>query len=324
LSAVLVTGAAGFIGYHTCQRLLDQGVAVVGVDNLNAYYDVTLKEARLARLQARPGMSFYREDIADLSAMRRIVADHPEIDRIIHLAAQAGVRYSLIDPYAYTHANVTGQLTMLELARGMSNCAHFLYASTSSVYGTNEKMPFSEEDRVDTPISLYAATKKSGELMAHCYSHLFQVPTTGLRFFTVYGPWGRPDMALFMFTQGILAGKPIEVFNGGDMSRDFTYVDDIVSGIVAALALPPATATPYRIYNIGNSKPERLLDYIELLEQCLGRKAIIDPKPMQPGDVRATYADVSKIAHDVGYVPKVSISEGIPRFVEWYRSYYRC
>jgi UDP-glucuronate 4-epimerase len=322
LSAVLITGAAGFIGFHTCRQLLDRGVQVVGVDNMNAYYDATLKEARLAQLQGRPGMSFYRQDIADRAGMDQVLARHPEITRIIHLAAQAGVRYSLVDPYAYTHSNVTGTLTMLELARGMKSCAHFLYASTSSVYGANEKMPFAEDDKVERPISLYAATKKACELMAHSYAHLFGIPSTGLRFFTVYGPWGRPDMALFKFTKGILAGEPIEVFNGGDMVRDFTYIDDIVAGILGALDLPPTTTPPYRIYNIGNSRPEKLMDYIQLLEQALGRKAIIDAKPMQAGDVKATYADVSRLAQDTGYQPKVSIAEGVPKFVEWYRSYY--
>jgi UDP-glucuronate 4-epimerase len=320
----LVTGAAGFIGFHTCLRLLDRGETVVGLDVVNDYYDPALKEARLAILGNHPGFTFHRIDIADREAVAGVAVRHPDITRIIHLAAQAGVRYSLVNPYAYTRSNIEGHLVMLEFARRLQRCEHFTYASSSSVYGTNTKLPFSIEDRVDTPISLYAATKKANEMMAHSYSHLFSIPTTGLRFFTVYGPWGRPDMSAFLFVKAILAGQPIHVFNGGDMRRDFTYIDDIVSGVVAvADGAPTGEGTPNRLYNIGNHRSESLMHFIELIEQALGRKAEIILEPMQPGDVKETFADISAIQRDHGFSPTTSIEQGIPRFVEWYRSYHK-
>jgi UDP-glucuronate 4-epimerase len=320
----LVTGAAGFIGFHTCQSLLDRGDSVVGIDIVNDYYDPLLKEARLELLSRRPGFTFHRVDIADRTLIKSLAEQHPHLTHIIHLAAQAGVRYSLINPYAYTHSNLDGHLVMLELARGMKRCEHFVYASSSSVYGSNKKLPFSIEDRVDNPVSLYAATKKAGELMAHCYSHLYSIPTTGLRFFTVYGPWGRPDMSPFLFAKSILDGKPIRVFNNGDMRRDFTFIDDIVTGIVAVADRPPRTTqtAPYVLYNIGNHRSEPLMRFISVLEACLGRRADIIFEPMQPGDVKETFADIEAIAHSVGYEPKTSIDDGLPRFVEWYRKFY--
>ena len=320
----LVTGAAGFIGYHTCQRLLGQGHQVIGVDEVNAYYDPLIKETRLAKLGQLPGFTLYRQDIADRQAMADLAARHPEITRIIHLAAQAGVRYSLINPFAYTRSNIEGHLVMLELARGLPACEHFVYASSSSVYGNNTKMPLSVEDRVDTPVSLYAATKKANEMMSHSYSHLFGIPSTGLRFFTVYGPWGRPDMSVFLFTKAILAGEPIRVFNNGDMRRDFTFIDDIVSGVVAVAAgAPSGPGVPAKVYNIGNHRSEPLMRMIEVLEQTLGRKAEINFEPMQPGDVKETYADIEAIQRDYGFQPSTSIDTGIPRFVEWYRDYFQ-
>lgn len=322
---VLVTGAAGFIGFHTSLRLLARGETVVGVDNLNAYYDPALKEARLARLLDKPGFSFHQADIADRAAMAAVAAANPDITGYINLAAQAGVRHSLKAPHDYTHSNIEGHLVMLELARANDACRHFVYASSSSVYGANTKLPFSVEDRVDQPISLYAATKRAGELMSHCYSHLYRIPTTGLRFFTVYGPWGRPDMAAYLFAQAILAGKPITVFNNGDMRRDFTYIDDIVSGIVGVLDNPMADdggAPPARVYNIGNHRSEKLMDFIGLVESCLGRKAEYDFQPMQPGDVKETYADIEAIRRDVGFAPTTPISEGVPRFIEWFKGYH--
>jgi UDP-glucuronate 4-epimerase len=322
---VLVTGAAGFIGYNTCLRLLARGDKVVGVDDLNTYYDVRLKETRLAQLLDKPGFSFCRADIADREAMAGVAKAHPDIDRYINLAAQAGVRHSLTAPHDYTHANVEGHLVMLELARHSGKCRHFVYASSSSVYGTNTKLPFSVDDRVDTPISIYAATKRAGELMSHAYSHLFRVPTTGLRFFTVYGPWGRPDMAAYLFAKAILAGEPIRVFNNGDMRRDFTYIDDIVSGVIGVLDNPPQDdggKPPYHLYNIGNNNSERLMDFIGLIEESLGRKAVYQFEPMQPGDVKETYADISAIQRDVGFAPTTPISVGIPRFIEWFKQFH--
>jgi UDP-glucuronate 4-epimerase len=320
----LVTGAAGFIGFHTCLRLLARGEEVVGLDVVNDYYDPALKEARLAILGDRSGFTFHRVDIADREAMAGVAVRHSNVNRIIHLAAQAGVRYSLVNPYAYTRSNIEGHLVMLEFARRLQRCEHFVYASSSSVYGANTKLPFSVEDRVDTPVSLYAATKKANELMAHSYSHLFAIPTTGLRFFTVYGPWGRPDMSAFLFVKAILAGQPIHVFNGGDMRRDFTYIDDIVSGVVAVSdGAPSGEGTPYRLYNIGNHRSESLMRFIELIEQTLGKKAEIILEPMQPGDVKETFADISAIQRDHGFSPTTSIEQGIPRFVEWYRSYHK-
>jgi UDP-glucuronate 4-epimerase len=319
----LVTGAAGFIGFHTCARLLERGETVIGVDNMNEYYDVGLKEARLQLLLGTPGFAFRNLDIADQSAMEALAQREPSITVIIHLAAQAGVRYSLTNPHAYSHSNLVGQVVMLEMARHLPRCKHFVYASSSSVYGSNGKLPFAESDNVDHPVSLYAATKKSCELMAHTYSHLFAVPTTGLRFFTVYGPWGRPDMSPFIFVKSILAGKPITVFNHGDMRRDFTYIDDVVTGVVCVADRPPATSPlPYRVYNIGNGRSERLLDFVSTIEGALGVKAKIMLADMQPGDVKDTFADIGLITQDHGFHPNTSIHRGIPNFVRWYQEYY--
>ncbi len=330
----LVTGAAGFIGYHTATRLLDRGDEVVGLDIVNDYYDVSLKEARLARLAPYPAFRFVRLDLADRDAMAALFA-RERFDRVIHLAAQAGVRYSLTNPFAYIESNLAGFATILEGCRH-NGVAHLAYASSSSVYGANTQMPFSVHHNVDHPVSLYAATKKANELLAHSYSHLFRLPTTGLRFFTVYGPWGRPDMALFLFTRAILAGEPITVFNHGNMERDFTFIDDIVEGVVRVadrIAAPNAdwsgdapdpasSSAPYRLYNIGNNRPEKLLHLIEVLEASLGRKAVKQLMPMQPGDVRATAADVDDLARDVGFKPATPLEVGVRRFVDWYRAYY--
>jgi UDP-glucuronate 4-epimerase len=332
---LLVTGAAGFIGSHTALRLLDRGDEVVGLDNLNDYYDVSLKTARLARLQPRDGFRFEQLDIADRPAMARLF-ERERFDRVIHLAAQAGVRYSLVNPFAYTDSNLTGFTTILEGCRH-TGVEHLTYASSSSVYGANTEVPFSVHQNVDHPLSLYAATKKANELMAHTYSHLYRLPTTGLRFFTVYGPWGRPDMALFLFTRAILEGRPIDVFNNGDMQRDFTYVDDIVEGVIRtsdSVAQPdaswngdspdPATSNaPYRLYNIGNNSPVQLTHLIEVLESALRRTAVKNYLPMQPGDVPATFADVDDLVADVGFRPVTPIETGVQRFVEWYREFYR-
>ena len=323
---VLVTGAAGFIGFHTCRALLDRGDSVIGVDDVNDYYDLTLKEARLAVLGERSGFHFERLDIAERAEMDLLTDRHPHIDRVVHLAAQAGVRYSLINPYAYLRTNVDGQLMVLEACRRLKGIKHLVFASSSSVYGGNTEMPFTTDCRVDTPLSLYAATKRSAELMVHTYAHLYRLPSTGLRFFTVYGPWGRPDMAAFIFTRKILAGEPIPVFNHGEMRRDFTYIDDIVSGIIACLDHPPAdggATPPYRLYNIGNSRTESLMRFIGLIETALGRKADIQFLPMQPGDVKETYSDISPMQRDFGYSPATTIDDGIPRFIEWYRDYHR-
>jgi len=318
---ILVTGAAGFIGYHVAERLLARGDAVVGIDNLNDYYDPRLKQARLARL-AHPRFAFERLELADRAAVEELFARH-RFSRIVHLAAQAGVRYSLTHPHAYVDANVTGFLNLLEAARARP-VAHFVYASSSSVYGANRKLPFSVDDRVDHPVSLYAATKRANELMAFVYARTFGVPLTGLRFFTVYGPWGRPDMAAMIFTRAILAGEPIDVYNHGDMSRDFTYIDDIVSGVVAiADRLPaPEGGVQHRVYNIGNHRPEPLLRFIEVLAAALGRKPQMNLLPMQPGDVQATYADIEAIQRDYGWRPTTTIDEGLPKLVAWYRQYY--
>ena len=332
---ILVTGSAGFIGATLALRLLERGDEVVGLDNLNDYYDVRLKRARLARLQAYPGFTEVRASLEDRAALARTFAQHPP-QRVVNLAAQAGVRYSIQNPYAYVDSNLVGFLNVLEACRH-HQVEHLVYASTSSVYGANTRMPFSVHDNVDHPLSLYAATKKANELMAHTYSHLYGLPTTGLRFFTVYGPWGRPDMALFLFTRAILAGEPIDVFNYGQHRRDFTYVDDIVEGVIRVLdqvATPnadwssespdPATSlAPYRLYNIGSHRPVELMRYIEVLEECLGRTAIKNLLPMQPGDVPDTYADVAALIEDVGYQPATPIEEGVARFVAWYRDYYR-
>lgn len=324
--SILVTGAAGFIGFHTSAALLRRGETVIGVDNLNDYYSVALKQARLAELQRLPGFAFHRLDLAERGALTALVEGHPQIDRVVHLAAQAGVRYSLTDPHAYIAANIQGQLEVLEACRKLPRLAHLVFASSSSVYGGNTKLPFSVADRVDTPRSLYAATKKADELMTHCYAHLYRLPSTGLRFFTVYGPWGRPDMAAWIFTEAILAGKPIRVFNHGDMRRDFTYIDDIVAGTIACLDRPPADGgaePPYRLYNLGNHRSEELRRFISVLEAALGRKASIELAPMQPGDVSATYADITESKRDLGFAPVTPIDDGLPRFVAWYRDYHR-
>jgi UDP-glucuronate 4-epimerase len=320
---VLVTGAAGFIGFHVSQALLARGDTVVGVDNLNSYYEVSLKEARLAKLTAHSGFAFERSDISDREAMLGLAAKYPNVTHVVHLAAQAGVRHSLTDPYTYVTSNVMGQVILLELARKFTRLEHFVYASSSSVYGGNTKLPFSVDDETEQPNSLYAATKKADELIGHTYAHLYGVPSTGLRFFTVYGPWGRPDMAAFLFTRAILQDEPIRVFNHGEMWRDFTYVDDIVSGILAAVARRPSKTPPHAVYNLGNHKSEKLTDFIGILEGALGRKAKYKFEPMQPGDVARTFADIDASRRDLGFDPKTPISEGIPRFVAWYKDYYR-
>jgi UDP-glucuronate 4-epimerase len=331
---VLVTGAAGFIGSSTALRLLARGDTVLGIDNLNDYYDVNLKKARLARLAAHEGFAFIEMDISDRSAIERLFVDQ-KIDRVVHLAAQAGVRYSIENPHAYVDSNLVGFVNILEGCRH-AQVGHLVYASSSSVYGANESLPFSVHDNIDHPLSLYAATKKANELMAHTYSSLYQLPTTGLRFFTVYGPWGRPDMALFKFTKAILAGEPIDVFNYGKHRRDFTYIDDIVEGVIRTLdhtaesnpdwngAQPdPGTSrAPWRVYNIGNSQPVELLTYIECIEQAIGKKAELNLLPLQPGDVPDTFADVADLIADVGYQPSTPVDVGVRNFVTWYREYY--
>lgn len=320
---ILLTGAAGFIGFHVSRALLARGDAVLGIDNLNPYYEISLKEGRLALLQAQRNFTFCKADISDRATMKGIAGEHPGITAIVHLAAQAGVRHSLVDPYIYVQSNVMGQVVMLEMARAFPALRHFVYASSSSVYGGNEKLPFAVGDPTTRPDSLYAATKSAGELSARTYAHLYGVPATGLRFFTVYGPWGRPDMALFIFTRAILAGKPIRVFNHGEMWRDFTYIDDIVSGVVHALDRPPAVSPPHTLYNLGNHRSEKLTDFIAVLEEALGRKAEVQLEPMQPGDVPATYADIEESRRDLGFEPTTSIRDGIPRFVQWYREHYQ-
>jgi len=322
--SILLTGAAGFIGFHVAKALLERGDRVVGIDNINDYYDVRLKEARLAQLRAHPGFAFARLDVADRDGIFSVVERHRELRSIIHLAAQAGVRYSLENPYAYVDANVMGTLVMLEAARRIDRLTTITYASSSSVYGANQKQPFSVDDRVDQPVSLYAATKRSCELTAQTYSHLFGLPVTGLRFFTVYGPWGRPDMAAYLFTSAILAGQPIKVFNEGRMARDFTYIDDIVAGTIAAHDRSPAAAAGvrHRIYNLGNHRPEKLLDFIAVLERLLGRTATKELLPLQPGDVPESFADIEASRRDLGFDPKTTIEVGLARFVQWYKQYH--
>jgi len=335
MSEILVTGAAGFIGFHLSRRLLAAGQTVLGIDNLNPYYDIRLKEKRLQILEENDAFRFIRLDIADGEALSSLFArEKPRL--VVHLAAQAGVRYSLTNPHAYLNSNLAGFLNILEGCRSVK-VDHLVFASSSSVYGANTSMPFSIHDNVDHPVSLYAATKKANELMAHAYAALYKIPSTGLRFFTVYGPWGRPDMALFLFTRAILAGESIDVFNEGRMRRDFTYIDDIVEGIVRVMDKTPApdpawegdhpdpatSFAPYKIYNIGNNQPVALLDFIATLEKCLGKKARLNLLPMQPGDVPATCADVDDLMADVGFKPATSIGEGIRRFVDWYRDYYQ-
>jgi UDP-glucuronate 4-epimerase len=322
---VLVTGAAGFIGSHLCDKLLTRGDAVIGVDNLDPYYDVALKRARLARLEGRDGFRFHEADIADGTALAAAVKGAGAVRRVAHLAAQAGVRHSLENPMAYVHSNLVGHLVVQELCRHLDGFEHLVYASSSSVYGASNALPFSVDDRADRPLSLYAATKRADEMMSYSYSHLYRLPMTGLRFFTVYGPWGRPDMAAYLFTAAIIEGRPIKLFNRGDMKRDFTYIDDIVDGVIAALDSPPADdgdAAPHRLYNIGNNRSEPLKRFVEVLEKAIGKKAEFEMLPMQPGDVRDTYADIDAIQRDLGFNPATSIDEGLPRFVAWYRDYH--
>ena len=326
---VLITGVAGFIGMSCAAALLARGDEVVGIDNLNAYYDPALKKSRLDRLAANGRFRFEKIDVADTAEVARIAGGLPDGAAVLHLAAQAGVRYSLENPGAYVETNVRGQLAVLEAVRHHGGIRHLAYASSSSVYGGNTKMPFAVEDRVDRPISLYAATKRSAEAMSWCYAHLYGLPQTGLRYFTVYGPWGRPDMSAFIFTRAILSGAPIPVFNHGDMRRDFTFIDDIVAGTLAALDRTPGTEgdaengePPHRLYNLGNNRPERLMDFIGEIEKACGRRATLELKPMQPGDVKETCADIEASARDLGFCPKTTIAEGIPRFVAWFRGYH--
>src|SRR4249919_3001414 len=329
---LLVTGAAGFIGSSVAMALLDRGEQVIGIDNLNDYYDPALKRARLDRLVAAHGnaFSFEQVDFGDQKALEAFAAPH-KFDQVVHLGAQAGVRYSLVNPQAYVRSNLMGQINMLELARHRE-VEHFVYASSSSVYGGNKTLPFRVEDRVDHPISLYAATKKSDELMSESYAHLFRLPMTGLRFFTVYGPWGRPDMAMWIFTKALFEGKPLTIFNGGDMHRDFTFIDDIVRGVLACIDGPPrddggekagGSMSPHAVYNIGNHRSEELMRMVGLLEQATGKKAVVDFQPMQAGDVKDTFADISAIQRDHGFEPSTKIDEGVPRFVDWFKTYHR-
>lgn len=327
MSKVLVTGAAGFIGFHLSQQLLDRGNTVVGIDNLNSYYDVSLKKDRLAQLQKQPEFSFYQLDLADREGIAQLF-ERQRFEVVVNLAAQAGVRYSLQNPHVYADTNLVGFLNILEGCRHF-HVNHLVFASSSSVYGANQKIPFSVQDNVDCPVSLYAATKRANELMAYSYSHLYSLPTTGLRFFTVYGPWGRPDMAMFLFTKAILAGQPIDVFNYGRMKRDFTYIDDVIESVIRVMDKIPLQSTdlarsaPNKIYNIGNNQPVELMQLIEVLENCLGKKAVTNMLPMQPGEVPVTYADVEDFIAEVGFRPNTPIEVGVERFVAWYRSYYR-
>ncbi len=319
--AVLLTGAAGFIGHHVAVALLAQGARVIGVDNLNGYYDVRLKQARLARLADRPDFRFHPVDIADREAMAGVVAAHPDITAIVHLAAQAGVRHSMVDPYAYVASNLMGHVVMLETARHLKRLDHMVYASSSSVYGGNDRLPFDEQDRVDTPLSLYAATKRADELMSHAYSHLYGIRQTGLRFFTVYGPWGRPDMAYFSFASAIMKGEPITLYDEGRLRRDFTYIDDIVAGVVGCLERPPDGAPPVRVLNIGNNRSEAVSTLVELLEAGLGRRAVLHHAPRPLADVTETRASVDAIGELTGFAPRTPLSVGIPRFTSWFLSW---
>jgi len=322
---VIVTGAAGFIGSKVAAELMARGRAVIGIDNLNDYYDPALKQARLARLEGHNGFSFRRLDVQDREAILALADEFPEVTEIVHLAAQAGVRYSLENPFAYIESNVMGHLCIVELARRLPKLRHFVYASSSSVYGGNKELPFSVEQRVDNPVSIYAATKASNELVSHCYAHLYGIPSTGLRFFTVYGPWGRPDMSAYIFTRAIFEGRPIRIFNHGDMRRDFTYIDDIVAGVLAAVdhpAAPEGDRPPHKVYNLGNHRSEALLRFVELIEEACGKPAIREYAEMQAGDVKETYADIEAARRDLGFEPRTSIDEGIPRFVQWYRDYH--
>tara|TARA_A100001037_G_scaffold12867_1_gene11965 strand:+ start:2871 stop:3851 length:981 start_codon:yes stop_codon:yes gene_type:complete len=322
---VLVTGAAGFIGFSVSRALLERGDRVVGIDNVNDYYDVSLKEARLALLEQHDGFEFVRADVSDLATLTEISEKHGPFPRVVHLAAQAGVRYSIENPMAYVQSNLVGHASILELCRATENFEHLTYASSSSVYGGNAKVPFSVEDRVDRPISLYAATKAADELMSYTYSHLYDLPQTGLRFFTVYGPWGRPDMALYLFTDAILHDRPIRVFNFGEMQRDFTYIDDIVDGTIRALDRPPKMTNQspaHRVFNLGNNRAEPLLKVIEILEKALGKQTERQLEPIQPGDVPETFADISSAARELGFAPKTGVEEGVAQFVDWYRTYH--
>jgi UDP-glucuronate 4-epimerase len=318
---VLVTGCAGFIGYHVAEALIRHGNSIIGLDNLNDYYDITLKSARLDRLRVYREFEFHRMDVSDKDAMGQLVSDHADVAVIVHLAAQAGVRHSLVDPYAYVQANVMGHLVVLEAARKLRGLRHLVYASTSSVYGANTDMPFRETDRVDRPVSLYAATKRADELMSHAYAHLFGLPQTGLRFFTVYGPWGRPDMAYFSFARSIVAGDPITLYDQGRLRRDFTYIDDIVAGILGSIDRPPDASSVPRLLNIGNHRVEEVRELVRLLEESLGRKAIIRSAPRPSVDVEATYASVEAISALTGFSPSTPLSVGIPRFVSWFKTW---
>ena len=322
---ILITGAAGFIGSHVAHALLARGDQVIGIDNLNAYYDPTLKQARLDRLISNDDFTFYKIDIADNDGVSKVFANENP-DKVVHLAAQAGVRYSLENPHAYIQSNIVGHLNMMEGCRHTESVQKFVYASSSSVYGGNTKKPFAVEDNVDSPVSLYAATKKSDELMSYCYSHLYGIESVGLRFFTVYGPWGRPDMAAYLFTDAMRQGKPINVFNHGDMMRDFTFIDDIVSGVIASLdtdIVSDDKGVKHKVYNLGNNKSEKLMDYIGEIEKAMGVEAIKNMLPMQAGDVPETYADIEASKRDLGYQPTTPISVGIPKFIEWYKDYYK-
>ncbi len=324
---VLVTGVAGFVGFHVASALLDRGEVVFGVDNLNPYYDTGLKQDRLSQLTDRDGFTFFKAGVEDRQAMQGAFEAAGDVSSVIHLAAQAGVRYSLIDPYAYVSSNVMGQVVICELARQCPQLRHLVYASSSSVYGLSKEAPFGLEDSADRPASLYAATKRADELIAHTYSHLYDIPMTGLRFFTVYGPWGRPDMAYFIFTKAIIEETPITLYNHGRMARDFTYIDDVVQGVLAANDQPPVTngsSVKHRIFNLGNSHPQPLTDFVSVLEEAIGKKANIDPQPMMPGDVVSTAADISQSREILGFEPSIPIQEGLPKFVAWYKNYYRC
>jgi UDP-glucuronate 4-epimerase len=323
--SVLVTGAAGFIGFHVAQALLARGERVVGFDNVNAYYDVALKEARLAELARHEGFRFERRDLAADGAFAAVLADDA-IDRVVHLAAQAGVRHSIENPQTYVESNLIGHFAVLEACRRRGGIRHLVYASSSSVYGGNIKLPFSIDDKIDQPVSLYAATKAADELLSHCYSHLYRLPATGLRFFTVYGPWGRPDMSAYIFTKALFEGQPIRVFNRGDMRRDFTYIDDVVAGVLASLDRPPpddGSQAPHRRYNLGNHRSEELMRFIAVIERATNHKAQIALAPMEPGDVKESFADIDSARRDLGFEPRISIDDGIPRFVAWFRKYHR-
>jgi UDP-glucuronate 4-epimerase len=319
---ILLTGVAGFIGYHVAEALVARGERVLGVDNLNAYYDVRLKQARLARLDGKPGFTFCAADVADRHAVHGLVRQNNDMTAIVHLAAQAGVRHSLVDPYSYVQSNVMGHLVILEGARLLPKLRHLVYASSSSVYGANTSLPFSETDRVDTPISIYAATKRADELISHAYAHLHGLPQTGLRFFTVYGPWGRPDMAYYSFARAIVAGEPITLYEGGTLRRDFTYIGDIVAGVVGCLDRPPEGPLPDRVLNIGNHRSEQVSTLVGLLERALGRQAIVREAPRPPADVAETFASIDAIAALTGFAPRTSLEEGIPRFVTWFKAWH--